>query len=53
MQILGGMPDDTDIQAQNSEGEELVFTHKFEFWSNAEDTPSTVIIYFEQHGIIK
>lgn len=47
MQILAGMPDDTDIQAQNSGGKELVFTHKFEFWSNGGDIPATVIIHFE------
>lgn len=47
MQILTGMPADTDIQAQNSGGKELIFTHKFEFWSNGGEVPATVVIYFE------
>lgn len=53
MQILAGMPDDVEIEAQTSGGNELVFTHKFEFWVNSEDIPSTVIIYFEQYGTLK
>lgn len=47
MQILAGMPDDTDIQAQNSGGKELIFTHKFEFWAKGGDVPATVVIHFE------
>lgn len=47
MQILAGMPDDVEIEAQNSEGEELVFTNKFEFWTRGEDVPAVVTIYFE------
>lgn len=52
-QILAGMPDDTEIEAKNSKGEELIFTHKFEFWAKGGDVPATVVIYFEQYGIIK
>lgn len=47
MQILAGMPDDTEIEAQNSKDEELMFTNKFEFWTKGRDVPATVVIYFE------
>jgi hypothetical protein len=47
MQILAGMPDDTEIEAKNSKGEELIFTHKFEFWEQGETISATVVIYFE------
>jgi hypothetical protein len=47
MQILAGMPDDAEIEAKNSKGEELIFTHKFEFWAKGGDVPATVVIHFE------
>lgn len=47
MQILAGMPDDVEIEAQTCGGSELVFTNKFEFWTKGEDIPATVVIYFE------
>lgn len=52
MQILAGMPDDTEIEAQNSKDEELMFTNKFEFWTKGRDVPATVVIYFEQYEMV-
>ena len=47
MQILAGMPDDVEIEAQNSKGEEFTFTNEFHFYTKTDDTPAIVTIYFE------
>lgn len=47
MQILGGMPDDVEIEAQNSKGEEFIFTNEFHVFTKGEDVPAIVTIYFE------
>lgn len=47
MQILAGMPDDVEIEAQNSKGEEFTFTNEFHVFTRTDDIPEIVTIYFE------